>query len=268
MDKNMFIQGLGSQTTKKPPKARLFNGKWCRYYIAGCIWISSDGTVAGMSDKKGHIKKLTVSSDSNGLYVVHDWYGKVYIDEAVITCYCPPRPKDGKKYSICHKDGNPKNCDKSNLEWVPYHYRHAGSDTVAQVLNGIKYKVCSDGTIKRGKNLEMFYDNLYDSDMDLEGCIEPYLSVPMKGSWRTDRIQVDDIMRDAGFVQGDDAGLHEPVILHRDYDWKNFASVNLEWTEKSDPRYTAYQEQKKKDMNQRCIELNPGKRVPDFWLKP
>ena len=70
MDKNMFIQDLGSQTTKKPPKARLFNGKWCRYYIAGCIWVSDDGTVAGMSDKKGHIKKLTISSDSNGLYVV------------------------------------------------------------------------------------------------------------------------------------------------------------------------------------------------------
>lgn len=266
MDIDSFINGLNGQKNKTP-STRLINGKTCRFYRAGYIWISSDGMVAGMSDKKDHIKPLKINADSNGKYVIHDWYGKVDIDKAVITCYCSPYPQDGKRYIIHHKDGNLLNCDRSNLEWAPYHYQHATSDTVEMVLNDIKYKVCRDGTVKKGRQTEMFHDNLFDHDMGLECCIETYLRVPREGSWRGDYVHVDDIMKDAGFVQGDDADLMKPVILHRDGNWKNFSSENLEWVEATDPRFVSYLEQKKKDMNQRCLELNQGRYVPDFWLK-
>jgi len=247
------------------PTERIHKGKSCRFYRAGSIWVSSDGTVAGMSDKKGHIKNLPIKNDSKGKYVIHDWYGRVEVNDAVITCYCPPAPKDGNKYVISHKDGNPINCDKSNLEWIPYHYKHANSDVVYLVFNGIKYTIHSDGTIWKGKMQESFYDNMFDPDMGLECCLDKYLSVPNR-TIHNDRVYIDYIMRDAGFVQGDDAGLVAPVILHKDNSWENFTSDNLEWTEATDQRYLDYQDQKKKDKRKRSEELNQGRYMPDDWI--
>lgn len=73
-------------------------------------------------------------------------------------------------------------------------------------------------------------------------------------------------MKWAGYIQGDDADLQEPVILHRDLDWKNFASDNLEWTEATDQRYLDYQAKKKADMKLRSQEINKGKPMPDYWI--
>lgn len=248
------------------PTQRRHKGKFCRYYRAGSIWVSADGIVAGMSDKKGHIKNLPIKNDSNGKYVIHDWYGRVDIDKAVITCYCPPAPKDGKSYMINHKDGDIMNCDKSNLSWVPYHYQHASTDKVKTEINGIHYTVCADGTVWRGKSQESFHDNMFDQDMGLECCLDKYLSVPRKDSIHSERVDVDDIMKTVGFIQGDDAGMVKPVILHRDNDWSNFASDNLEWVEETDQRYTAYLEQKMKDRRKRSEELNRGRYMPDDWI--
>lgn len=245
---------------------RNYKGKTVRYYRAGSIWVSSDGTVVGMSDRKNHIKNLSIKSDANGRYVVHDWYGRVQLDEAVITCYCPPCPNDSRRYVIIHKDGDLANCDKSNLKWEPYHYKQATTDKVKLDINGITFTVCWDGTIKKGRNTMMFYDNIFDPDMGLECCIETYLSVPRKFSIHSDRIHVDEIMKGAGYVLGDDAVLVNPVILHRDMNWKNFAYGNLEWTEKDDPRYVSYLDQKRKDMRKRSEELNAGRYMPDYWI--
>ena len=51
-------------------------------------------------------------------------------------------------------------------------------------------------------------------------------------------------MKEAGFIQGDDAGLKEPAILHKDGNYMNFASGNLEWVRQRDPRYKNYIQQK------------------------
>lgn len=109
-------------------------------------------------------------------------------------------------------------------------------------------------------------DSFYDRDMDLETCTDPYISIPSKSYKNGKRISVDYIMRLAGYIQGDDADLQEPVILHRDLDWKNFNSDNLEWTENSDKRFQDYQTKKKSDMKLRSQEINKGKPIPDYWI--
>ena len=64
---------------------RLHNGKWCRYYIEGYIWVSSDGTVAGTLNKNGNMKNLTIKHDCNGKYVINSNKKRVSIARAVIT---------------------------------------------------------------------------------------------------------------------------------------------------------------------------------------
>ena len=72
---------------------------------------------------------------------------------------------------------------------------------------------------------------------------------------------MDKVMKSAGFVNGDDAILKDPVILHKDFDRMNFSEDNLEWVERTDQRYIDYQAKKEADKHQRNIELNPGKQL-------
>ena len=65
-----------------------------------------------------------------------------------------------------------------------------------------------------------------------------------------------------GFVNGDNASLNKPVILHKDLDRMNFSEDNLEWVEETDQRYIDYLEKKEADVHQRNVELNPGKTLP------
>ena len=81
-----------------------------------------------------------------------------------------------------------------------------------------------------------------------------------------EREYIDDLMKECGYVQGDDADLKEPVILHRDLDYHNCASDNLEWTEKTDPRYIEYCKKRDEDRKSRNLELNAGKHIPDYWV--
>lgn len=76
---------------------------------------------------------------------------------------------------------------------------------------------------------------------------------------------VDEIMAAAGYVQGDDAVLKKPVILHRDMDYKNCASDNLEWVEETDSRYLDYRKKREAERQARTAELNKGRHVPDYW---
>jgi len=234
-------------------------GKRCRYYTDGCIYISDDGQLAAMPKT---LVSLPILADEDGnKYVNHEWTnkGRISIPLAVITCFCPPKPLDFKKrYRINFKDGNKSNCHYFNLEWLAAPYEHATSSTVKVKLLGVTLTVKSDGTVKEGNKVLRPYDSIGDSDLDLMVCIEPHVRYDEKGvRWRS--IAMDDLMKDAGFIGGDDSLLSDPVILHKDNDRMNFASDNLEWVEATDPRYAEYQKRKKKEMHARNVEMNPGK---------
>lgn len=245
------------------PQEKVIYGKTYRHYINGDIWISSDGTKAGIEGENGQFKPRAIRKDRS----VQNASGRrISVAEAVMVCFGPRYPKDGKQYVISFKDGNKENCSKQNLQWLPYHYQHATSDEVKIDLGGIRYTVEKNGTIKKGKEIVATSDSFYDPDMDLLACTDPYISIPSKGYKNGERVSIDDVMRLAGFVQGDDADLLKPVILHRDLDWKNFASDNLEWTEATDQRYLDYQAKKKADMKLRSQEINQGNPIPDYWI--
>jgi hypothetical protein len=81
-----------------------------------------------------------------------------------------------------------------------------------------------------------------------------------------ERENIEDLMKECGYIQGDNAGLKDPVILHRDLDYHHCAANNLEWTEKTDPRYIKYCEKRYSDRKIRNQELNAGRHIPNDWV--
>lgn len=248
--------------------AKTIKGQLCQWSRSYGIWVSKDGTIAAMpvKGKKGKYKSLPIKKDGRGSFVNHGWYGRTPVDMAVAECYGPVKPiGTTKKFLLIHKDGDIYNCDSSNLEWIEYHYQHTTANKTKVTVNDTTYTVNKDGTVKKGRTPESICNSFFDGDMDLMAVVLPHICVPRKHTWAPDRYNMDKLMAKAGYVQGDDAGLSKPVVLHRDNDWQNFDSDNLEWVEESDSRYQDYWAQLKKDRHAECIKQNPGKDVPDWY---
>ena len=247
-------------------KERTINGKRCRLYTENYTWawIADTGDFASHYVKGGGYKgSFRILKDNNGPFFKDSYRGVIRLARAVITCFCPPLPNNGASYMINHKDGNWMNCNYKNLEWAPYHYRHTTLDKIRLILGDDFVEVFSDGKIKIDGKEQSVREYIFDSDMDLFTVglkTGPHIIIGRE------RVSVEKIMTAAGYVQGDDAPLTNPVILHIDGNWLNFASDNLEWVEQDDPRYTNYCKKKISDMEARSKELNKGRSAPDYWL--
>ncbi len=227
------------------------------------IWVADSGDSVFHYGANGLFKGVCkILKDCRGPFVYESWSGtQIYRENAVMTCFCPPCPKDGKDYMIGYKDGNMMNCNYHNLKWVPYHYQNTTKKKEILYMDGDKYEIFSNGTIKCDGQFEDIYDYWYDDDVDLNYITpEPFVYIGRE------RIKVYKIMRACGYVQGDDADLQNPVILHRDMNYRNFASDNLEWVEKNDPRYLAYQKQISQDLKARDMEMNGNHPRPEGWI--
>lgn len=247
------------------PTEKTIKGKSCRYYKAGSVWVSEDGTIICYLEKSKQLfkpdhyvyprkKKLP----DGRLYVENRFQQIVPIDRAVFTCWCPPIPKDGKKYMLNHKDGNVINSHRYNLEAIPYHYEPATSDKTKLFIMGQQIiEVHKDGTFWQDGSQLSVNDYGYDPDTDrhyyrgnrvyihfIKGYINGYPMTP------------EQLMEEAGYVNGDDAEMKNPVVLHRDLDPLNWASGNLEFVEADDPRYQEYSEKLEEYRDQRVQEIN------------
>ncbi len=80
------------------------------------------------------------------------------------------------------------------------------------------------------------------------------------------RARVDALMAEAEFVAGDNSLMSRPRVLHKDQDYLNYNSFNLEWAEEDSPEYQAYMWQKKDDLDRLTIQENPNH--PNPLMKP
>lgn len=233
------------------------NGRTCRFYRDGGIFVTSDGTYAAIKSKGSYLY-LRTRMDDLGKFVVHPWYGnRISIAKAVLTCFCPPHPYDGKHYGVMYKDGNKSNCNYKNLEWVEYHHVSNPNDSYNYFCGNSVLTIKRDGTIYKGKRKETIETVIGDADTDsMVTLADPFIGVRRPGTIHQRHVPVDQLMDVAGFVNGDDAVLDDPVILHRDNDWMNFDSDNLEYVERTDERYIQYQQQKEKDIAANNAILN------------
>jgi len=242
-------------------KTAEINGTLCRYYFAGKVYVSKDGTVAGVPNNRwGGYRQLNIIDNEGRKFIKVNKNKSVRLDLAVMRCFGPPMPVDSKRYMINHKDGNLLNCDVNNLEWAIHHYEHTVDESIDLRCCGKKITVFKDGHVEMdGKTLDV-YDDIGSRDLDLLVAIDPYIVV--HGEKNSGHFTMDKIMDVAGYVQGDDMILSYPQILHIDNDWKNFSSDNLMWVEYDDERFKTYQLKMKEDKHKRNVELNPRKPLP------
>lgn len=249
------------------PKEKTIKKKTCRYYSAGYVWVSNDGTVISYSyDSRTHYPKL--KKTPQGRIYVEAAFGRVVsVALAVAACWCKPCPNDGKRYELSHKDGNIGNNDYRNLEWVPYHYAHTTEDSTTIYYGGLDVVVGKDGKTVTVEGKPVYTsDNLYNSDVDLFHFIGPHAVLYTKHcSFNGEIVHMEELMTLAGYVVGDDADLSNPVVLHRDGNCLNCASDNLEFVEAMDPRYLDYLKKREETKNKRNQETNPGKKLPSGW---
>lgn len=231
------------------------------YYKLG-IYVSKNGKYLYKDNGSYGKYYYTRKTDSNGEPYITVGGNKHGVAVLVASCF-KPAPCDGKTYCISHIDGNKDNCDVNNLQWIlytpkPYTFNTAPKTKVGDLM------VHSNGDVYQNRNKLTQGDYVYDPDMDLHECVEPFVFVPQKKSIHYDKVKMDKLMEKAQYVQGTPDGKKHPVILHKDHDRNNYASDNLEWVEKDSQEYVDYRKDEVEQIKKRNIELNPRKDFPDY----
>lgn len=217
-------------------------------------------------------KRLTIQYDGEGrAYVSTRDHGEIMVDLLVAKCFCVRCPRPYKDYELVHKDGNLANCHYLNLTWQKKVTAdsqitiHTATDSI-RLQNGLT--VHKDGTIEdNGVNLPLEISQ-YDPDTNLFWSIEPKISYYRSNRWgkvekKSD--QLDALMARAGYIEGEFNSFPNPRILHKDGDWLNHESSNLEWCDASDQRYLDYSKKRTEDMN--TWNKNNNKDFPDCFLR-
>ena len=239
-------------------KQQKINGKDCKYYVDGAMWSCYDGKNFFCKNNSGVMEPLKIVKDSLGMKVVNGrWNKTIPVSLAVATCFVN---KPSGRQMVVFNDGNSENCYYKNLSWAPYHYHQTTTATVDLAVVSSMCKVTSSGEVEVDGNPTnpLYYWKTPTGDYQIG---DPFIYVNAGDGIHHLRVNIDDIMRDAGYVQGDDEKMNDPVILHRDGNWLNFATNNLEWCESTDPRYVAYRNNTLAEKQKQCEKRNPGKPI-------
>ncbi|MCM1139851.1 MAG: hypothetical protein NC453_14885 [Muribaculum sp.] len=234
-------------------KNKIYKRAFLKKHFATSTFISNDGLHVErdyMDSKTKSLKTYSpkISADINGIRFIHlNKFGNVRIDEMVITCYCAPKPNDGKLYDIEHIDGDLSNNHYRNLKWTEKTPEYMAKKRI--LLNKAKYKrngitVSKDGVVKQDGNVIHPRDYIDNRDLD---WMYHYTTLTLEysvknryGGYSRERVNMDELMDDFGFVAGDKKSFSNPVVLHKNNDYTDFSSGNLEWCDKTDQRYIDY----------------------------
>ena len=252
------------------------NGVRARKHQASGTKITEDGMYVEKEYMvNGILKKFNpkVEIGNNGLRRIYNKkLGYLYIQDIVMDCFGSPKPADGQDWIIAHLDGNMQNDHYKYLGWKlrkdAYPHIPAKTDKQVKLAHGIV--VHKDGRIyQKGKKCHVT-DDLYDSDMDLFVPMPPYIRYEYKNYWKkteTAKLDVEDAMAAAGYVDGNKLQFKNPVILHKDGDYSNCASENLRWCDATDPDYIDYYNKMADTMNALGRERNKYWPESKDWKK-
>lgn len=241
--------------------------KVMKYVHKHNVWINWEGTCVYRKDKISRWNSaLQIHTRPDGRkYLSTQIHRKIPLDKVVAICF-KPMPQDGNKYILIHKDGNPANCNASNLEWKQI-CQFFPTATDRKLNNGLTVKFTGK-VFDNGDELRVITD-INDRHRAHKVAVEPYVCYWRKvryGSMVKIHRRIDNLMAEAGFVDGDKTLMKRPKILHKDKDYQNFDESNLEWVEESSQEYQAYQKKRRKDMERLPESLNPGH--PNPLMKP
>lgn len=235
--------------------AKRYKREYMRQHFASKTWISNDGKYVERDyfDKESGKTKTynpPIYDCNDGGYAIKlKGYGEYRIEELVIACYCAPKPNNGKKYIIHHKDWDVKNNHRKNLEWVEETDAYLQQRTIKRKelwYKKHKITVNKKGEILQDKKPLSIIDYIYDSDLNWTfHYTDPWVRYSYKNPWGryvSERLYAEEILIDFGFVAGNKANFTDPVVLHINNDYMDFTPGNLEWCDKSDPRYVNFKQ--------------------------
>ena len=244
--------------------------KWRKYYAVDGLEVSKSGGVRrtyddcrtwnGKSEFPTYLERQVDKEGNLYVEIRKPKRQNLRIDELVATCFLP-QPALGQTLLI-HKDKDKTHCWAENLQWAtPYeyaeYYKDESSTTDAVKERLIKYGVyvSSDGKVKENDKELTIYDSFYDSDVDREVVVMPFVYLDDGRSLRGQKNSIENMMV-AAFLPKP-ANMINAVLLHKDLDYKNCALDNLKWVEEDSEDYLEYKKKKKVDMLDKEIVLNP-----------
>lgn len=246
-----------------------YNRVYMRKHYKSDCYISNDGLHAERDyfDPKigrNRVQKLTMWLDSaqDRLYILVSGKGKFYVDEMVLSCYRGTM-KDGKKYMVHHKDGDMRNSNLNNLEWMeetPENLQKRQAIITASIAASAikdaaakkqaKMNLYKRNKINVNKNAQITQDGqvvsledyFYDPDLDwtfhiVNTRVRLRFYIAKWKRYEDDRINVDEIMEDFGKIAGNKADFAKPVVLYKNHDYLDTTPGNMEWCDESDQRY-------------------------------
>jgi len=166
--------------------------------------------------------ELTIHIDKDGnKYVSLRKEGRIRVDQMVATCFVY---KPSGDYLLVHKDGDPRNCKASNLEWIrPFDYnKKFGLTEWGQCGHG--YEINSlTGEVRYGAKILTPQQDMYDSDTDSWVVIPGGDFVQLHQ--KSNRYSIDKLMAVAFLLRPDPS----MRMNHKDGDPHNHKLENLEW---------------------------------------
>lgn len=197
-------------------------------------------------------------------YIVYD-HQHLLLDELIGQAFGDKngfRADDGRSWEITYADGNVNHCCQTNLEWkLKPHYvdSQTGLRKIDVVVDDTEITVCENGDVFMEKRICVPIIDLVDADTELHWATEP--SISAGSGLCPNRRSIDSLMVRGNFIDGDPSSFAEPVILHRDMNYKNHEASNLEWCDKSDSRYVEYRKKKRREQDLLEASLNPERRL-------
>lgn len=246
-----------------------YNRAYMRKHYKSDCYISNDGLHAERDyfdpkTVKNKVQKLTMLLDSaqDRLYILVSGKGKFYVDEMVLSCYRGTM-KDGKKYMVHHKDGDMRNSNLNNLEWMeetPENLQKRQAIITASIAASAikdaaakkqakmnlykrnKINVNKNGQITQDGQVVSLEDYFYDQDLDwtyhtYNPRIRLRFYIAKWKRYENERIDVSEIMEDFGMIEGNKADYVNPVVLYKNHDYLDTTLGNMVWYDASDQRF-------------------------------
>ncbi len=236
------------------------------FYRVPGLFVYEDGAKLEriVKGKNGYPDKYSnpkINVDNDGDKYININHNQLNVDFLVATCFCHRKP--WQSYVI-HLDNNKANCHKSNLKWGSlYDYcEHNTTDPKVVTPSGKRavgngYFISDKGEVEKDGTVVPTRDYIYDCDVDRHVPIFRFFEYNYTNSYgrgETQRLHLDEIVAKTFLPYPEN--LKDPVLLHKDHNYRNVEASNLEWVERDCVEYQEYLNQEKADKVKRQAELD------------